>query len=93
MEYNKLHSKPGLKIKNKLSGQTAAKAGKNLLQTCHDNDNIESRDYYSNCITSAEGTAAMKILGMFRMQSDINADDLLLHSQFNELVMSKFNKT
>ena len=92
MEDNKLQSnKAGLAIKNEVSGLTVAKAEEKLIQTCHDN-NIENRDY-SKCITSAEATAAMKILGTFLMQSDINADDLLLHSRFNDLVMSKFNKT
>ena len=44
-------------------------------------------------ITSAEATAAIEMLGKFLMQSDVNVDELLLHSQYKELVMSKIRNS
>ena len=40
-------------------------------------------------VTPAEATAALEMLGKFLMQNDINVDELLLHSQYRELVLSK----
>ena len=44
-------------------------------------------------ITSAEATAAIEMLGKFLMQSDVTVDELLLHSQYKGLVLSKISQT
>ena len=72
-----------LKVKNELAYEPVDKTKEKLFGTYQNNEDDPKQ------ITSAEATAAIKILGTFLMQSDINADDLLLHSQYNEIVMSK----
>ena len=43
----------------------------------------------SKQITSAEAKAAIETLGQFLLLSDLNVDEMLLHSKYEELVMSK----
>ena len=72
-----------LEVKNELAYEPVDKTKEKLFGTYQNNEDDPKQ------ITPAEATAAIKILGTFLMQSDINADDLLLHSQYNEIVMSK----